>query len=385
MIKYLANIDFVLWSLRGRPSSSKWSKYADKHPEDEQFIRALSVMSRLSFNKPEMKEDEKRGLYNSIIAQNGIGSKTTRNRVVRIVSRVAAVVVCALFVGSAVWFGLRSYDHNKTEVADVRPLPLSSVEMPEQVTIISDNTATAISTTLMARVECNSTGEIVVNGEQMDVNSSESFDLLVPKAFRATVTLADNTKIWLNENTKIRISSQSGASARSVEIDGEGFFKVTHNPDDPFVVSGQEIAAVVKGTTFDICSSSNPNLRQYVVLIDGCVEVDMPTIGERVTLAPKQVLNYNNNSYMTTTADISSYIGWREESIVINNNSIVEIIASLSDYYGIETSCANKVSKICCSGRLVLFDDINKTLEVLTSITPIRYEWRGKTLYVESN
>ncbi len=385
MIKYLANIDFVLWSLRGRPSSSKWSKYADKHPEDEQFIRALSVMSRLSFNKPEMKEDEKRGLYNSIIAQNGIGSKRTRNRVVRIVSRVAAVVVCALFIGSAVWFGLRNYDHNKTEFADVRPLPLSSVEMPEQVTIISDNTATAISTTLMARVECNSTGEIVVNGEQMAVNSSESFDLLVPKTFRATVTLADNTKIWLNENTKIRISSQSGTSARSVEIDGEGFFKVTHNPDDPFVVSGQEIAAVVKGTTFDICSSSNPNLRQYVVLIDGCVDVDMPTIGERVTLTPKQVLNYNKNSYMTTTADVSSYIGWREESIVINNNSIVEVIASLSDYYGIEASCANKVSKICCSGRLVLFDDINKTLEVLTSITPIRYEWRGETLYVESN
>lgn len=385
MIKYLANIDFVLWSLRGRPSSSKWSKYADKHPEDEQFIRALSVMSRLSFNKPEMKEDEKRGLYNSIIAQNGIGSKTTRKRVISIVSRVAAVVVCALFVGSAVWFGLRSYDHNKTEVADVRPLPLSSVEMPEQVTIISDNTATTISTTLMARVECSSTGEIVVNGEQMAVNGSESFDLLVPKAFRATVTLADNTKIWLNENTKIRISSQSGSKARSVEIDGEGFFKVTHNPDDPFVVSGQEIAAVVKGTTFDICSSSNPNLRQYVVLIDGCVDVDMPTIGERVTLTPKQVLNYNNNSYMTTTADISSYIGWREESIVINNNSIVEVIASLSDYYGIKASCANKVSKICCSGRLVLFGDINKTLEVLTSITPIRYEWRGETLYVESN
>lgn len=88
---------------------------------------------------------------------------------------------------------------------------------------------------------------------------------------------------------------------------------------------------------------------------------------------------------MTTTADISSYIGWREESIVINNNSIVEVIASLGDYYGIEASCANKVSNICYSGRLVLFDDINKTLEVLKSITPIHYEWRGNVLYVESN
>lgn len=384
MIKYLANIDFVLWSLRGRPQDSKWSNYADKHPDDEQFIRALSVMSRLSFSKPKMKEEEKRGLYNSIIAQNGTGSITHR-RVISIVSRVAAVVVCALIIAGAVWLGVRNQHQVATEVVALCPQPLSSVEMPQSVTVICDNTAIPISTKLMARVECSSNGEIVVNGEIVAVNSGETFDLLVPKAFRATVTLADNTKIWLNENTKIRVSSQSSTYARSVEIDGEGFFKVTHNPDNPFVVSGQEIVAVVKGTTFDICSSSNPNCRQYVVLVDGCVDVDMPTIGESVTLAPKQVLNYNNNSYMTTTADISSYIGWREESIVINNNSIVEVIASLGDYYGIEASCANKVSNICYSGRLVLFDDINKTLEVLKSITPIHYEWRGNILYVESN
>ena len=101
MIKYLANIDFVLWNLQGRPAVSKWSKYADKHPDDEQFLRALSVMSRISFKKPKLTEEEKRGLYNSIIAQNS--KSFSLQRVAKFVSRVAAVVVVALIVGGGVW------------------------------------------------------------------------------------------------------------------------------------------------------------------------------------------------------------------------------------------------------------------------------------------
>ncbi len=383
MIKYLANIDFVLWNLQGRPAASKWSKYADKHPDDEQFLRALSVMSRISFKKPKLTEEEKRGLYNSIIAQNS--RSFSLQRVAKFVSRVAAVVVVALIVGGGVWYAVNHTPKEPQNTSAERLLPLSSVEIPEQVTLVANQSPMAINSSFMARVECRASGEIVVNGVSVATNFDKSFDLLVPKDFRAVVTMADNTKIWLNENTKLRISSQSGPKPRSVEIDGEGYFEVTHNPAAPFVVSGQDIVAVVKGTTFDICSSSKPSAIQYVVLVDGCVDVAMPAIGESVTLTPKQVLNYNNNCYITTAADVGSYVGWREESIVINNDSIVEVIAKLSEYYGVEAHCASDVSKAYCSGRLVLFDDINKTLEVLTSIMPIRYKWSGTMLYIESN
>lgn len=384
MIKYLTNIDFVLWSLKGQPAGSKWSSYAEKHPGDAQFQRALSVVKRLSFCRPSLSEQEKQQLYNAILADGGLAKARPRS-LWPTVRRVAMTLAACLVVGVA---GVALFNglNNQEDVQAVQSaLPqLSSIAMPESITILSDGQQQSLMT-ILARVECNEQGDIVVAGQRVASACSSPFDILVPASHRAVVTLADNTKIWLNENTRLRVNSQCGSGARSVEIDGEGYFDVTHNPDSPFRVLGQDLVAVVKGTSFDIRSTSAPDATQYVVLVEGQVDVDMPAIGESVSLAPSQILNYNNDCYMTTKTDVSSYTSWREGSIAISSDSIVDVITKIADYYAIEVEYDAGVSQLSCSGRLVLFDDVKQTLDVLTNIIPISYKWRGKKLYIESN
>lgn len=388
MIKYLSNINFVFWNLQGRPSNSKWSGYFERHPEDVAFRKAMSVMSRISFQKPRLAEVEKEGLYNAIVAHDRACNRFARiwssNKFFAIVRRVAVVAVVLAVIGWAAMWSIKS-DNSSLQPQTETVLALSSVEMPSAITVVNDNTPMTLDAVLMAHIELNSLGGITVNGQQVAQMSADYVDVLVPQPYRAVVTLADKSKIWLNENSKLRLFSQSGTKARSAEIDGEGYFEVTTNPEHPFRVVSQELVAVVKGTSFDICSTSNPCETQYVVLVKGCVDVEMPTIGESVTLAPSQVLNYNNNCYMTTYTDVGVYTNWREESIVINDDGIVEIVAKLSEYYGVAVECDSNVSKLSCSGRLLLFDDIKQTLDVLTNIIPVRYKWRGETLYIESN
>jgi ferric-dicitrate binding protein FerR (iron transport regulator) len=168
----------------------------------------------------------------------------------------------------------------------------------------------------------------------------------------------------------------------NVEIDGDAYFEVAHNPEAPFVVYTRTLNTIVKGTSFNIYSTSDTSATHYVVLVEGSVEVDMPTIGQSVTLAPSQIISYNNDSYLTTNTDVSRYIGWHDGALTVDSDSVADVVAKLAEYYGVEAECDNDVSSLSCSGRLVLFDDINQTLTVLESIIPIKYKWNSGKLYI---
>ena len=89
------------------------------------------------------------------------------------------------------------------------------------------------------------TGQVCNDVEQ------QGMEVLIPSNHRAIVTLSDNTKVWLNGNTKMRVGEFSDTS-RSVEIDGDAYFEVAHNPEAPFVVYTRTLNTIVKGTSFNI-------------------------------------------------------------------------------------------------------------------------------------
>lgn len=71
--------------------------------------------------------------------------------------------------------------------------------------------------------------------DQME--SFPSFQTLyVPAGQRAELVLPDSTRVWLNANSKLVYSTSFKEGIRQVELDGEAYFDVKHNGDNPFVV-----------------------------------------------------------------------------------------------------------------------------------------------------
>lgn len=379
-MKYLVNIDFVLWCLRGRPSSAHWASYVNSHSDDMELKRALSVMSRLRISKPKMSEQERESLYNSIVADNR-ASTTFRWAKVKTLHRVAMGVAACVLVAVMVSVSVNIFGTNGCSVQDVSHLSeLSELSMPEHIRVISGDEVMDYKSLIVTHIDCTQ-DVVTVNEQPLAQASQHNLNVLIPSNHRAIITLNDNTKVWLNGNTKLRIGEFTSCS-RSVEIDGEAYFEVAHNPQAPFMVYSRTLTTTVKGTSFNILSTSDVSATHYVVLVEGSVEVDMPALGETVTLAPSQIISYNNDCYMTTQTDVNRYIAWHDGSLSINSDSIADVAAKLAEYYGVEVICDSKVSELSCSGRLVLFDDINQTLNVLESIIPIRYAWNGGKLYI---
>ena len=380
-MKYLTNIDFLLWCLRGCPSSTHWASYVKSHSDDEQLNRALRIARIVRFSKPKMSEEERQQLYDSIVADNSAKS-SWRTGAAKYLRHIATGVAACLMLGVVVSTAVRiiSADSCSGECAECYT-ELSQLPMPQSIRVISGQSVFDYSTLSVARINCAADGSVTVNEQPLNLRTQHNMDILIPAAHRAIITLSDNTKVWLNGNTKFRVGAFT-TSSRSVEIDGEAYFEVVHNPEAPFTVYSRTLNTTVKGTSFNIYSTSDTSATHYVVLVDGSVEVDMPSLGESVTLAPSQIINYNNDCYMTTQTDVSRYIGWHDGMLTINSDSVADVADKLAEYYGVEVECYSDVASFSCSGRLVLFDDINQTMTVLESIIPINYAWNNGKLYI---
>src|SRR5256714_7971030 len=69
---------------------------------------------------------------------------------------------------------------------------------------------------------------------------------------RAELSLPDGSRILLSVATRLRLPRDFGAHQRSVELDGEAYFVVRHDPAHPFVVRTPYGTAEDLGTEFDV-------------------------------------------------------------------------------------------------------------------------------------
>ena len=62
------------------------------------------------------------------------------------------------------------------------------------------------------------------------------------------------------------------ATSREIELDGEAYFEVTHNPEHPFIIKAGELQTKLLGTRFTVKNYKDEELAA-VSLINGSIEV----------------------------------------------------------------------------------------------------------------
>ncbi|WP_430816263.1 FecR family protein [Carboxylicivirga sp. RSCT41] len=88
----------------------------------------------------------------------------------------------------------------------------------------------------------------------------------VPRGEMSELTLPDGTHITLNADTRLRIPSNFSGANRQLELEGEAYFKVKHDKENPFIVKTASINIEVLGTSFDI--SCYPDEEMVTTVLD---------------------------------------------------------------------------------------------------------------------
>ena len=166
--------------------------------------------------------------------------------------------------------------------------------------------------------------------------------LTVPYGKRFDLLLSDGTQVTLNSGTSLKYPVQFlKTKNRQVFLDGEAFFSVAKDTENPFIVNTHELNVRVLGTKFNL--SSYPE-DQFVntTLLEGSVAVynkqDTFDSSNASLLEPgfKAEWNKYNRQIVVEEADIAMHTDWLNGKIILRHVPFKNIVKKLERHYNVD-------------------------------------------------
>lgn len=176
-----------------------------------------------------------------------------------------------------------------------------------------------------------------------------------------SLLLADGTKVILNSDTKLIIPSNFNKEERIIELEGEGFFDVTPDPDKPFIIKSGDTRVKVLGTSFDFKSYKEDEFIKLTVST-GKVRVNMIDQDLQLAVSPNEHLSISkiDGNVRKESIEENNYIKWIHGSLYFNKEPIREVLKTINRTYNrkVILQCEN------CDYRITGTHD-NKSIEAV--------------------
>lgn len=190
--------------------------------------------------------------------------------------------------------------------------------------------------------------------------------LKTPEGGRFQVVLPDGTGVWLNAASSLTYPlSFKGKSQRLVELDGEGYFEVARNVDQPFLVRSGKQTVEVLGTHFNIQAYAD-EAHLKTTLISGSVKVYGEQKSSAKFLKPGQQSTFNGQNIAISAADTEQATAWVNDDFVFAGEDLPTVMRQISRWYDVDVEF---VGKIGYSGFYSTISRKKKLSEILKALT----------------
>ena len=372
---------FLQWQLAPTEALDEfWKQVLQQYPHQEANLSdAVRTLHSVTINHVSLSRREEDKMLQNIYA------RYRRHRVRRFIywsTSVAASLILLFLLVSP----LRDFTGEKVNVmlTDVQSVQLI---IGEKKTIAMAEDAD-ISWTKEDEIEVNGRSSNSTYKSRIDADVTYS-TLLVPYGKRSFLTLRDGTKVWINSGTEVRFPVNMEGKERSIYVDGEIYIEVAKDKERPFYVHTSGFDVRVYGTKFNV-TSYKADKEKSVVLVEGSVSVcskeeTKEKEAKEIFLHPDQMYHTTNRGPMITHVNALQYITWKDGIWQFTSESLESIALRLSRYYGVDIHCDEKTAVKSCTGKLILFDDVDKTLRIIEEIFGVRYETNQNEIIISMN
>ena len=234
--------------------------------------------------------------------------------------------------------------------------------------------------------------EQVINGNEIKLASSvkvERHTVVVPEGKDMKLILADGTQVWLNANSRLIYPTAFKGKNREVELQGEGYFKVTHDACHPFIVKAGDMQTSVLGTEFNVNAfdQSNP----HVTLVEGSVKVssvlthktESQVAGKIIVPGEDAVLN-EQGKIIVSHVDTDDVACWKDGIQLFNDASLREIVLQLGSWYNVNVVCHDE-SLLNTHLRYMYNrrNGIEEAIKMLNDISNNKIKLKNNTILIE--
>jgi transmembrane sensor len=207
-------------------------------------------------------------------------------------------------------------------------------------TMVLDSIRGSIAGISGARVVNNNGG--IAYSSAADQSSSIN-TISTPRGGQYQLTLSDGSKVWLNAASSVKFPTAFNGKDRKVEITGEAYFEVAHDPYKAFYVEANGAEIKVLGTHFNVNAYDNEEATQ-VTLLQGSVRVNNDKGATTIQPGQQAVVATGREPAVTTTPDLDEVMAWKNGVFEFKDASIEEIMKQVERWYNVRVTYEAKPS-----------------------------------------
>jgi len=185
---------------------------------------------------------------------------------------------------------------------------------------------------------------------------------------KKTIILEDATSVSLNSNSTLIFPEHFNDSIRTVVLEGEAYFDVHHNPQQPFIIKAGESKTRVLGTAFIVRARSNED-EISVSVHRGKVAFSKADKKVILTVGEKGIYDKKSGTVIEKGNDNFNDLAWQTNMLTFVGIPLQNVANQLTEYYNVPVSIENaEMQKVKFSGQFYdkKIDEVLKTIELAT-------------------
>ena len=200
------------------------------------------------------------------------------------------------------------------------------------------------------------------------------------------IRLSDSTVVTLAVNSALRYPAIFGNKDRSVYLDGEANFRVTHNAAHPFKVQQGNLVATVLGTVFNV-RKQQADSGMVVELLQGKLQVDAKDLSgtamQSIILKPNErvVYQYNGKQFYKESIP-GAGLALVQKDIAFYKDDFDVIAKKIKTVFGVTLINASNKKSWHFTGN---FNQITlkEAMENICLIKQVNYQVNGDTILIK--
>lgn len=258
-----------------------------------------------------------------------------------------------------------------------------------QKILISDVLAGNIASQSGVKISKTRDGQIIYELTDQGTNKIEYNTLTTTRGEQTQVRLPDGSLVFLNASSSLRYPTSFAKSAkRNVGLTGEGYFEISKNKTQPFVVTaaGQEVE--VLGTHFNINAYTDEKAVR-TTLLEGSVKVaPVSADGTSAGNANGKVLKPGQQSVLTeegiqvANVNLEEVMAWQKGYFSFYDEDIASVMRKVSRWYNVEVEYSGQLPEVGFSARIDKFSNIKGVLGILEKSGAVHFKVEGRKVIV---
>jgi len=284
--------------------------------------------------------------------------------------RVAASVALIIGVGFVAWKGFKRLETG-TQVAQtavVKDIPPGTdqavLTLADGATIVLEGSESRLIHKDGAAIR-QQKGQLQYTVEDASAPVGNN-KLTTSRGGQYMLTLPDGTRVWLNAASSFTYPTRFSDKERRVEIEGQAYFEVAENPDQPFVVKVKGAFIKVLGTHFDIMAYPEEKEIQ-TTLVSGSIRVARGT-AEKI-IAPGEQAFWADGAAdglsVRRAVDIQQAIAWKTGFFEFDNTDLPTIMRQIGRWYDVDIRYKNAPDDKTFGGRINRNLPLSQVLQLL--------------------